>query len=48
MTKTVPKNNKAVKKDELPDDALDKVAGGGVSGAQGGVPMENARYDKPQ
>jgi len=28
---------------ELPDSALDKVAGGGQTGAQGGEPMEEVR-----
>lgn len=47
MTKNVSKNNKAAKTDELPDAALDKVAGGGQSGAQAPKPSEDARtYDK--
>lgn len=28
---------------ELPDEALDKVAGGGSTGASGGVPLEGDR-----
>lgn len=40
MTKNVSKNNKAAKTDELFDAALDKVAGGGQSGAQAPKPSK--------
>ncbi|MDV3249761.1 hypothetical protein DevBK_00305 [Devosia sp. BK] len=50
MTKQNKHPRSVVKKpsDELPDSALDKVAGGGNSGVQGEGMTENPRYDKPQ